>query len=58
MPLAKVNKLKQFRNNPLFDKEKVFNASKAAGNLALWIRSLLETYEALMIIEPKKAELA
>jgi dynein heavy chain len=30
------------------------NASKAAGNLSLWIRSVLETYEALMIIEPKK----
>ena len=31
------------------------NASKAAGNLSLWIRSVLETYEAVMIIEPKKA---
>jgi dynein heavy chain len=58
MPPGKVSKLKQFVTNPLFDKERVFNASKAAGNLALWIRSVLETYEALMIIEPKKAELA
>jgi dynein heavy chain, axonemal len=55
---GKVAKLKQFNQNPLFEKEKVFNASKAAGNLSLWIRSVLETYEALMIIEPKKVELA
>ena len=29
--------------NPLFEKEKVFNASKAAGNLSLWLRAVVDT---------------
>jgi dynein heavy chain len=58
IPVAKIQKLKLFASNPLFEKERVFNASKAAGNLSLWVRAVLETYEALMIIEPKKAYLA
>jgi dynein heavy chain len=43
--------------NPLFEKEKVFNASKAAGNLSSWIRAVVETYDALLVVEPKRAEL-
>ena len=43
--------------NPLFEKEKVMNASKAAGNLSLWIRAVVDTYDALLIVEPKRAEL-
>lgn len=31
---AKIAKLELFVQNPLFEKEKVFNASSAAGNLA------------------------
>lgn len=52
-----IAKLQNFSLNPLFDKEKVFNASTAAGNLAEWIRSVLATYVAVEIIEPKKIEL-
>lgn len=44
-------------NNPLFEKEKVFNASKAAGNLSQWIRAVVDTYEALLVVEPKRLEL-
>lgn len=58
IPQVKMQKLKLFAENPLFDKERVFNASKAAGNLSLWIRAVLETYDAIMIIEPKKEQLA
>ncbi|CAD8081115.1 unnamed protein product [Paramecium sonneborni] len=34
--------------------DKVFNASKAAGNLSLWIRAVVDTYEAYLIIDPKQ----
>jgi dynein heavy chain len=31
----------------------VFNASKAAGNLSLWIRAVVDTYEAYLVVDPK-----
>ncbi|KAM3134228.1 hypothetical protein pb186bvf_013648 [Paramecium bursaria] len=43
----KVQKLKQFIKNPLFEEEKVRNASIAALNLSMWIRAVVDTYEAL-----------
>jgi len=52
-----VEKLKHFVKNPLFEKEKVFNASKAAGNLSLWVRAVVDTYFALLVVNPKKVEL-
>lgn len=42
---------------PDFEKEKVFGASKAAGSLSLWIRAVVNTYEALLVVEPKKKQL-
>jgi len=35
-------------------KFKVFNASNAAGNLSLWIRAVVSTYGALLVVEPKR----
>lgn len=43
---------------PDFEKEKVFTASKAAGSLSLWIRAVVDTYGALLVVEPKKLQLA
>ena len=57
IPEVKIYKLRQFVTNPLFEKEKVFNASQAAGNLSLWIRAVLKTYEAVGLMEQKKQEL-
>lgn len=54
IPQSKISKLKVFVQNPMFEKEKVFNASKAAGNLSLWIRAVVDTYEALLVVEPKR----
>jgi len=48
-----VNLLK-FQLNPDFQKEKVFKVSEPVGNLSLWIRACVETYEALLIVEPKR----
>ena len=36
----------------------MFTASKAAGNLSLWIRAVVDTYGALLVVEPKKKQLA
>lgn len=52
-----IEKLKIFMKNPNFEKEKVFNASQAAGNLALWIRAVVDTFFALKMVDPKKREL-
>ena len=41
----------------MFEREKVFNASKAAGNLSLWIRAVIDTYDALLVVDPKREQL-
>ena len=53
-----MQKLKQFVTQPDFEKDKVFNASKAAGSLSLWIRAVVDTYGALLVVEPKKIQLS
>ena len=58
IPEKNINKLKQFITKPEFEKEKVFTASKAAGSLSMWIRAVVDTYGALLVVEPKKIQLA
>jgi len=58
IPPKNIEKLKAFATNPLFDKDKVFNASKAAGNLSLWLRAVMNTYDALLVVDPKRKQLA
>ena len=58
IPGAKIQKLKQFIQKPEFEKDKVYGASKAAGSLSMWIRAVIKTYDALLIVEPKKIQLA
>ena len=58
IPDRNIQKLKNFAQKPEFEKEKVFTASKAAGNLSLWIRAVVDTYGALLVVEPKKKQLA
>ncbi len=57
IPEKNIVKLKNFMQKPDFEKEKVFSASKAAGSLSLWIRAVVNTYEALLVVEPKKKQL-
>lgn len=57
IPEKNIVKLKNFMLKPDFEKEKVFSASKAAGSLSLWIRAVVKTYEALLVVEPKKKQL-
>ncbi|CAK86503.1 unnamed protein product (macronuclear) [Paramecium tetraurelia] len=56
--IVNIEKLEVFSQNPLFERDKVFNASTAAGNLSDWIRAVLNSYQAVEIIEPKKQQLA
>lgn len=58
IPERNIAKLKDFITKPDFEKEKVFNASKAAGSLSLWIRAVYDTYGALLVVQPKKLQLA
>ena len=50
--------MKKLVANPDFSKEKVFKVSEPAGNLSMWIRACVETYDALVIVEPKRIQLA
>ncbi len=58
IPERNIQKLKAFSQKPQFQKQKVFTASKAAGSLSLWIRAVVDTYGALLVVEPKKKQLA
>jgi dynein heavy chain, axonemal len=58
IPDRNIQKLKAFALKPEFEKDKVFTASKAAGSLSLWIRAVVDTYGALLVVEPKKKQLA
>jgi dynein heavy chain len=57
IPEKKVEKLKEFMQKPIMKKEIVFNASKAAGNLSLWMKAVVDTYDALLVVEPKRLQL-
>jgi dynein heavy chain len=50
IPEKNIVKLKTFMEKPEFEKEKVFTASKAAGSLSLWIRAVVDTYGALLVV--------
>jgi dynein heavy chain, axonemal len=58
IPDRNIQKLKLFIQKPEFEKDKVFSASKAAGSLSLWIRAVVDTYGALLVVEPKKKQLS
>lgn len=47
-----MKKLIKIVNDPLFDREKVFQGSQAAGNFSLWIRAICATHDALNVVEP------
>lgn len=36
---------------------KVFQASEPAGNFSMWVRAVKETYDALLVVNPKKQKL-
>jgi len=52
-----MQKLKAFLQHPLFEEEKVKKSSFAAYSLSMWIRTVVATYDALMIVEPQRLEL-
>ena len=52
-----IERLKGMLNDPNFEEETVFRASSSAGNLSLWIRAVVQTYEAYLVVDPKQKEL-
>lgn len=57
MKPEKIAILKDFVANPAFDEEVVKKASSAAYQLSKWIRAVIQTYDALLIVKPKEREL-
>lgn len=57
IPPLKVEKLKAFILEDLFQEDVVKNASSAAYQLSKWIRAVVQTYDALLVVEPKQIEL-
>ena len=53
-----VVKLKDLIKEKDFDQDEIVNASRPAGNIAIWIRACVSTYDALLVVEPKRAKLA
>ena len=58
IPPKNIQKLNNFLNNPDFALEAVQKASAAAFGLSKWIRAVVQMYEALLVVEPKKKQLA
>jgi len=52
-----IEKVKTFLTVPEFDYEVVKRASSSAANLSLWIRAVIETYDAYLVVDPKQKEL-
>lgn len=40
-----------------FDKNKMFAVSEAAGNMGIWLTAILFTYDALEVVDPKRAQM-
>lgn len=58
IPPPKILKLKHLLDDKDFDSEKIFDVSQAAGNLTEWIRACVMTFDALLVVEPKRLGLA
>jgi hypothetical protein len=53
-----IKRLNEICEMPDYSKEKLGSVSQAALNLSLWIRACVETYGALLVVEPKRKSLA
>ena len=49
-----IKRLNEICDMPDYSKEKLTSVSSAALNLSLWIRACVETYGALLVVEPKR----
>ncbi len=47
---------KNYLQDPTFDVEAIFKASKAAGPLAIWVKSIIEYADIFLKIEPLRNE--
>lgn len=56
--MKKIDKIKAMFSNPDTQEEKIKSASLAAYSLWMWVLAVVKTYDALLIVEPKRKELA
>lgn len=52
-----IQRLKTICAHPMFAKDNVFSVNQAAGNMSMWIRACVETFDALLVVEPKRKQL-
>lgn len=50
--------LKELTVRPEFDPQYIKAVSEAAMNISIWVKAVTETYGALLVVEPKRKELA
>jgi len=57
IPPENIKKIRLILQEPSCEKEKIFKCSKASGNISLWVKAVSETYDAIMLVGPKRQEL-
>lgn len=58
IPQKSIDKLSELLTNELLEDKVLKSASTPGFNLCQWLRAVVETYGALLVVEPKKKELA
>ena len=53
----KIKRLKELLQDPEMEESKVFTVSQPAGNLTVWIRAVVLTFDALLVVDPKRKQL-
>lgn len=58
LPQKSIDKLGELLKNELLEDKALKSASTPGFNLCCWLKAVVETYGALLVVEPKKKELA
>ena len=58
IPKNKIEKMKNLIENPNFSDESMSKVSEATKYMATWVRGVYLTYKALLVVDPKRKELA
>ena len=58
IPKNKIEKMKNLIENPNFSDESMSKVSEATKYMATWVRGIYLTYKALLVVDPKRKELA
>lgn len=57
MDIKLVEQVRPILDEPEFTDERLKNASKAGRGIGSWVRAIIQYYDAMLIVNPKKEEL-